>query len=70
MEEVRRTFPVATQEGDIINVIEYSFPIDMSEDKQQHIINISRYTTEDGRTIEQIDGGYQILGDTKIYFEH
>jgi hypothetical protein len=69
MEEITRKFTVATHEGDIINLIEYSFPIDMSEEKQRDIINISRYNTEDGRTVEQIDGGYQILGETKIYFE-
>ena len=69
MEEITRKFIVTTEEGDLINLVEYSFPIDMSEDKNPELISITRYTTDDGRTVEQIDGGYQILGETKIYFE-
>ncbi len=70
MEELTRKFTVKTREGHLLSLIEYSFPIDMSESSEKNqIIDIDRYTTEDGRTVEKVNDGYQILGENELYFE-
>ena len=71
MEEITRKFTVQSKNGHILTLIEYSFPIDMAESSNRNdIVDIDRYTTEDGRTVEIVDEGYQILGENEIYYEH
>jgi len=71
MEEITRKFMVQSKNGHILTLIEYSFPIDMAESSNKNdIVDIDRYTTEDGRTVEIVDNGYQILGENEIYYEH
>jgi len=71
MEEITRKFTVQSKNGHILTLIEYSFPIDMAESSNRSdIVDIDRYTTEDGRTVEIVDEGYQILGENEIYYEH
>jgi len=70
MEERTRKFTVKTKDGHLLSLIEYSFPMEMSASSEKNqIINIDRYTTEDGRTVEKINKGYQILGEEELYYD-
>ena len=70
MEEMTRQFMAQSKSGHVLKLIEYSFPIDMSDSNKQGIVDIARYKTEDGRTVEKVNGAYQILGESELYYEH
>lgn len=69
MEEITRRFTVQAKTGESLNLIEYSFPMDMSKNSRPKVIHICRYTTDDKETVEKAEGGYRVLGETLVYYE-
>lgn len=72
MEEITRKFSASSQNENSISVIEYTTLIDITtaadkERKYRH--GLKRYETDDGKTLNKVNGGYQILGENEIYFE-
>jgi hypothetical protein len=72
MEEITRKFSASSQNKNSINIIEYTTLIDITtvadkERKYRH--GLKRYATNDRKTLNKVNGGYQLLGENEIYFE-
>ncbi|MDW9176994.1 hypothetical protein SE924_10090 [Legionella pneumophila] len=72
MEEKIREFVAQSNEGNSIGLVEYRKLIDITtaaDKTKQYRHGLPRFTTKDGKTINCIDGGYQILGDDELFYE-
>ena len=72
MEDFIREFRVYNDEGDYIFLEEYKKVIDTStiiDTEKQKKYGLSRFVTEAGKAVKFINGGYQVLGEKKIFYE-
>lgn len=72
MEEITRKFSALSPNGDSIDILEYTTVIDITsleDDSRQYRHGLKKYKTTNGKTLNKINGGYQLLGDDEVYYE-
>lgn len=72
MEEITRKFSATSQNQNSINIIEYTTLIDITtaaDNERKYRHGLKRYETNDGKTLNKVNGGYQLLDESEIYFE-
>ncbi|KTD41846.1 hypothetical protein Lpar_3163 [Legionella parisiensis] len=66
-----RQFETYSNDSDSIYLQEFRKLIDVSTfQEKKTIYGLPRFVTHDGEAVNFIDGGYQVLGETKIFMRN
>jgi hypothetical protein len=71
MEVLTKKFTAYSNDGDFVSLLEYRTVINTSTaEGPSSRLGLKRITTENGRAVNCIDGGFQVLGETEIFYEN
>ncbi|MGT3156574.1 hypothetical protein ACVSNX_14335 [Legionella pneumophila] len=68
MDEFIRKFEVFSNDGDSLHISEYRKIIKVPPPENIRY-GLPRFVTNNGTAVNYLDGGYQVLGKEKLYYE-